>query len=93
MYYKGMGGTDLKPSTFKPTVGMRSLHVCKSNVSRSGRMRSVSHITKRREAIVNWVQRKKSGIEVALRTHLLLQVIVERYYKGGQEKLPHAMTI
>ena len=91
---QGDGGTDLKPITFKPTIGMRPLHVCRSNVSRSGRMRSVSDITKRREAIVNWVQRKKSGIEVTLRTHLLLQVIVQRYrYKGGQEKLPHAMTI
>lgn len=63
----------LKPMTLRPTTATICLAVCQSKDKRSGRARKMSQITKSRAAIANCDHRKKSGVSVVFRTHLLLQ--------------------
>jgi hypothetical protein len=63
----------LRPRTFKPTIGMRPLHILGSRVRRSGKKRRVSDIMKSITAMKSWVVKKNKGASVAFRTHLLLR--------------------
>lgn len=70
--------TNLRPITFKPTIGTRPLHVCMSNVSLSGNIRKASDIMKRIAAIASCIQRKNKGVVVVFSTHLLLSKVKDK---------------
>jgi hypothetical protein len=62
---------NLRLRTLKEIMGNSAFAVGQLNVRRSGKSLKASPRRKRRDAMASWTQRKKRGVVVAFRTHLL----------------------